>query len=248
MAFEALIFDVDGTLADTEELHRQAFNHAFSQLQLGWVWDRALYRELLRTTGGKERITRYITQLALSPTDRTRALAQVAAIHEAKNRFYGEGVRSGSLSLRDGIERLLDEACAAGLKLAIATTTTADNVDALLTSTLGADGPDRFEVIACGDQVRHKKPAPDIYELALRTLGVEADRAIAFEDSCNGLIAATEAGLWTVVTPTFWTDGEDFAAAGLVLPNLGQVTLDELERLAMPARPNVPGWQPGASR
>lgn len=234
MSIEALIFDVDGTMADTEEAHRTAFNLAFERFSLGWNWSRSEYRELLKTTGGKERMSVYIDQLSLSAADRRRCIELLPEIHAEKTRVYSAVVSDGAVPLRDGVARLLDEALTAGCRLAIASTTTAVNVDALLQSTLGAGGLQMFSVIACGDQVRAKKPAPDIYELALQHLGVEASRAVAFEDSYNGLRSAVSAGLWTVVTPTFWTDGSDFSTAGLVLPHLGD-----------PARaiPGEPGWK-----
>jgi beta-phosphoglucomutase-like phosphatase (HAD superfamily) len=221
MNIQALIFDVDGTLADTEEAHRNAFNAAFEHLQLGWSWSRSEYRDLLRTTGGKERITDYIHSLPLGEAQRRRLIEQVPAIHAEKTKLFGTVVRSGGVPLRIGVARLLQEAFDAGCLLGIATTTTAENVDALLTSNLGERGLDMFNVIACGDQVRDKKPAPDIYRLALNTLGVDADNAVAFEDSVNGLKSAMAAGLWTVVTPTFWTAADNFAGAGIQLPHFG---------------------------
>ena len=254
MSLEALIFDVDGTMADTEEAHRTAFNLAFERARLGWKWGRDDYRELLKTTGGKERLTAYIVQLGLSPGETQRLVARVPDIHAEKTKFYSSVVHDRAVPLREGVERLLDEALAAGLRLAIASTTTAVNVDALLQSTLGVRGLNMFSVIACGDQVRAKKPAPDIYRLALHHLGIAPERAVAFEDSANGLTAAVAAGLWAVVTPTFWTEGSDFSAAGLVLPHLGGpsaplpgepgkqlesaawLTLDELERRCAPPR------------
>lgn len=221
MLLEALIFDVDGTLADTEEAHRTAFNLAFERHRLDWAWDRAAYRELLKVTGGKERIAHYIGTLALSPGERARMLLRVPELHAEKTKFYSSFVADGAVPLRPGVRRLLDEALAAGCKLAIASTTTAVNIDALLQATLGARGLDMFAVIACGDQVRHKKPSPEIYELALRTLETRPEHAVAFEDSEHGLAAAHGAGLWTVVTPTFWTTGSNFSAAGLLLDHLG---------------------------
>ena len=222
MTIHALIFDVDGTMADTEEAHRTAFNLAFERYRLGWVWSRAEYRELLKVTGGKERIEHYIRSLTpIGPTEYKRLLALVPDLHAEKTRFYSSVVSDGAVPLRSGVERLLDEALAAGCRLAIASTTTAVNIDALLQTTLGTRGLEMFSVIACGDQVRAKKPAPDIYQLALQHLGLQAEQAVAFEDSLNGLRAAVAAGLWTVVTPTFWTEGGDFSAAGLVLPELG---------------------------
>lgn len=223
MRLDALIFDVDGTLADTEEAHRTAFNLAFEQLGTGWKWSRTDYRRLLSTTGGKERIARHIASLDLADGERAELIARIPQMHAAKTRFYSSVVRDGAVPLRPGVARLLDEAATTGCRLAIASTTTAVNIDALLHATLGGRALDLFGVIACGDQVAAKKPAPDIYLLALQHLGVRADHAIAFEDSANGLRAATAAGLWTVVTPTYWTEDHNFDEAGLVLPHLGDL-------------------------
>lgn len=221
MGIDALIFDVDGTLADTEEAHRTAFNDAFRHFGLDWVWTQSEYRDLLAVTGGKERLASHVGKLGLPLAETARLLALIPDIHATKTAFYGTRIAGGEVPLRDGIARLLDEALHAGCQLAIATTTTAANVDALLESALGARGADRFSVIGCGDQVAAKKPAPDIYRLVLDALETQPDRAIAFEDSIGGLQSAVGAGLWTVITPTFWTEGGDFSAAGLVLPRLG---------------------------
>ena len=255
MSIEALVFDVDGTLADTEEVHRRAFNLAFEELGLDWRWERAEYRRLLAVTGGKERLGAYIDGLALSASEKKRLHERVPALHAAKTRHYTAIALQGGLALRPGVARLLDEAIGAGLRLAIASTTTAVNIDALLQATLGPGGLSMFDVIACGDQVRAKKPAPDIYRLALDTMGVAPERAIAVEDSANGLRSALAAGLWTLVTPTFWTEGGDFSGAGLVLPSLGDreqpldgepgerlqeaawLGVDELTRLATRVQP-----------
>ena len=230
MSIEALIFDVDGTMADTEEAHRVAFNLAFERYRLGWAWQPAEYRELLKITGGKERMAHYIDHLDVPPQERRRLSMLLPDIHAEKTRFYSSFVADGAVPLRDGVAALLDEALAAGYLLAIASTTTAVNIDALLQSTLGPRGLDMFSAIACGDQVRAKKPAPDIYRLALRGLGMLPEHAIAFEDSPNGLRAATTAGLCTVVTPTFWTEGGDFTAAALLLPGLAGLRLADLLR------------------
>jgi beta-phosphoglucomutase-like phosphatase (HAD superfamily) len=256
MSIEALIFDVDGTMADTEEAHRTAFNLAFERFRLGWTWTREAYRDLLRTTGGKERIAAYIGQLPLSRPERRRLYELVPGIHAEKTRFYSSVVGDGAIPFRDGVLRLLEEGLCAGCRLAIASTTTAVNVDALLQSNLGARGLEMFSVIACGDQVRAKKPSPDIYRLALRHLDLAPERCVAFEDSPNGLRSATAAGVWTVVTPTFWTEGGDFASAGLQLPGLGDpgrplrgepgnhlraaawLTLEEVIEKATPAPPH----------
>jgi HAD superfamily hydrolase (TIGR01509 family) len=223
MSIDALIFDVDGTLADTEEAHRVAFNLAFERQSLGWYWSPAAYRCLLEVTGGKERLCHHIDGLNLAEAERRRLLALVPALHADKTKFYTAMVRDGGVPLRPGVARLMDEALTAGCRLAIASTTSAANVDALLAAALGARGFDLFSVIACGDRVQAKKPAPDIYALALLNLGIGPASAVAIEDSLNGLRSARAAGIWTLVTPTFWSDGADFGDAGLVLPNLGDV-------------------------
>ncbi|MES1161555.1 MAG: HAD-IA family hydrolase [Rhizobacter sp.] len=233
MSIEALIFDVDGTLADTEEAHRVAFNLAFERYRLGWVWQPAEYRELLKITGGKERLAHYIDTLPIAAAERHRLSTMVPDVHAEKTRFYSSFVADGAVPLREGVAALLDDALEAGCKLAIASTTTAVNIDALLESALGSRGLDMFSVIACGDQVRAKKPAPDIYQLALRGLALLPEHAIAFEDSPNGLRAAHAAGLRTVVTPTYWTEGGDFSEAALLLPGLAGLQVDDLiQRLA----------------
>lgn len=218
--FDALIFDVDGTLADTEELHRQAFNEAFFACGVGWRWGPALYAELLRTTGGKERIAAYSSQLQLAAAERARLLRLIPQIHAAKTRLYQEMVAQGHARPRPGVKRLMQEARAVGLQLAIASTTSPENVESLLRSSFGPQVPGWFNVIATGDVVPKKKPAPDIYYLALQKLGVAPQRAIAFEDSQIGVQAARSAGLFTVATPSLWTIGQDFSAADLVLTSL----------------------------
>ncbi len=218
--FDALIFDVDGTLADTEELHRQAFNEAFFACGVGWRWGPALYAELLRTTGGKERIATYISQLQLPAAERGWLLRLIPELHAAKTHLYREMVAQGHARPRPGVKRILLEARAAGLQLAIASTTSPENVDSLLMSSFGPEVPGWFDVIATGDVVPKKKPAPDIYNLALERLGVAPERAIAFEDSQIGVQSARAAGLFTVATPSLWTIGQDFSEADIVLTSL----------------------------
>jgi HAD superfamily hydrolase (TIGR01509 family) len=228
---EALIFDLDGTLADTEETHRQAFNAAFIEFELWWDWSPPRYTELLHISGGKERIAHYIETLGLAPAARARMLELVPALHRTKTRIYTELLEQGKRPFRPGVAKLLHAASEAGLKLAIASTTTSANVDALLRANLAREPQVIFSAIACGDQVRSKKPAPDIYHLVLASLHLSAEACIAFEDSLNGLRAAKAAGLVTVVAPSRWNASDDFSAADLVLPSLEQADVPRLERL-----------------
>lgn len=228
---QALIFDLDGTLADTEETHRQAFNAAFIELGLWWDWSPPLYQRLLAVSGGKERLRHYIGTLGVPAAERERLLQLVSGIHETKTRIYTELLVRGQRPFRPGVPELLRAARAAKLRLAIASTTTSANVSALLQANLGRAPDIAFDVVACGDQVSAKKPAPDIYDLALGSLRLPAEACVAFEDSLNGLRAAKAAGLVTVVTPSRWTAEEDFAGADLVLPSLEGLELARLQKL-----------------
>lgn len=218
MPLEALIFDVDGTLAETEELHRRAFNLAFRDAGLDWIWSQDLYRELLRVTGGKERLRHFVE--AYAPSEAV-SVAQLAAIHATKNAFYAELVAAGALKPRPGVARLIAEARQRGLLLAIATTTSPGNVEALLHASFG--GASWCTFIAAGDCVAAKKPAPDVYNVVLERLGLAAADCIAFEDSANGVIAATRAGIAVVATPSFYSSEDDFSAASVVASDLGEV-------------------------
>jgi probable Rubsico expression protein CbbX len=220
MELRALIFDVDGTLADTEDVHRRAFNAAFVEHGLTWNWGRRVYCNLLQTAGGKERILEFVSRLHLQPAEKERLVALVPALHCSKTIHYGRLLESG-MELRPAVARLLQEAREAGLKLAVATTTTPANVERLVKAACGTYACELFDVIASGDVVMRKKPAPDIYRHALACLELPALACIAFEDSAIGLRAAKEAGLFTVVTPTQWTNLDDFKRADVRLDDLG---------------------------
>jgi HAD superfamily hydrolase (TIGR01509 family) len=211
---------VDGTLADTEEAHRQAFNHAFRAHGLEFRWSREVYRELLQVTGGKERLAAFFERTLTAASERRRLRGLIPWLHATKSALYRERMERGAIPLRAGVRRLMSEARAAGVRLAIASTTSPDNVTALLDVALGSDGLAGFSVIATGDAVPRKKPAPDIYLLALSRLGLTAGHAVALEDSAIGVASAKAAGLFTVATPSDWTRGQDLAAADLVLPSL----------------------------
>ena len=223
MPLDALIFDVDGTLAETEELHRRAFNETFGEFGLDWQWSTADYRILLRTTGGKERIRAHAEAAgAVLDDDFIRDL------HARKTERYGELIASGAIHLRPGIEELMAEAAVSGIRLAIATTTSRPNVDALIRAACGREAQGIFEVIAAGDEVAAKKPAPDVYKLALRRLGLDPSRCIAFEDSANGLKSALAAGIQTIVSPSHYTDGEDFTGARRIVTDYSALSIDEI--------------------
>ncbi len=235
MRLAALIFDVDGTLAETEELHRQAFNSAFAQekihdrapdLKNGWVWDEPLYGALLRTTGGKERIAAYIRDhLGVDPGPYA---SHIESIHRAKTKIYASLVDDGALSLRPGIRELVAEAHRTGVVTAIATTTSRANVDALVRSCFGRDAGEVFSVICAGDEVARKKPAPDVYERALELLSLPASACMAFEDSWNGLTSARAAGLACIASPSRYTQADDLSGASLVVRDFSALSVRDI--------------------
>ncbi len=229
-ALQALIFDVDGTLADTErDGHRVAFNRAFAAADLDWDWSVEKYGELLQVTGGKERIQFYLKTdhpTWLPPSGDTADIpAWAATLHRAKTEHYKQLIADNVVPLRPGVQRLLAESRAQGMRLAIATTTTPANVQALLETALGPDSLSWFEVIAAGDIVPAKKPAPDIYHYTLEKMGLDPAVCLAFEDSHQGWRSSSQAGLKTVITVNDYTRLQDFSQAELVLDHLGEPDL-----------------------
>jgi HAD superfamily hydrolase (TIGR01509 family) len=218
----ALLFDVDGTLADTEEIHRHAFNVAFAGAGLDWVWSRSLYSKLLGVTGGKERIRHFIETYKPTFSRPVDLDAYIADLHAVKTREYIRFLAEEKIPLRPGVKRLLRESMAEGLRLGIATTTSPENIAALLEHSIEPGASAWFDVIAAGNVVPNKKPAPDIFQYALEELGLAATECLAIEDSQNGLQSASQAGLPTFVTVNQYTDKQDFKGALLVVDHLGE--------------------------
>ncbi|HEX6361374.1 MAG TPA: HAD-IA family hydrolase, partial [Albitalea sp.] len=212
---QALIFDVDGTLADTEDAHRAAFNEAFAEAGLDWHWDTPLYTRLLEVSGGKERIAHWwrAQHGDVTVIDAVELADTVQRLHDLKTAAYERRVREGEVRLRPGVPELVRAAHGAGLALAIATTTSPINIAALLRAALGPDWRFLFQVVEDASTAPRKKPDPQVYVQTLQRLGLPATACLAFEDSANGLAAARRAGLATIVTPNDFTRHHDFAGA-----------------------------------
>lgn len=228
---QALIFDVDGTLADTEAAHLAAFNQAFAEEGIGWHWDKALYTRLLDISGGKERMRHFWQQTRgdVLDIDGQGVTQTIAHLHELKTAAYEAMIYSGAVSLRPGVLRLIEQALAAGLKLAIATTTSPVNIAALLRQSVGADWRQHFTAIGDASTSPLKKPHPQVYLHMLHALGLSPAACVAFEDSGNGLRAASAAGIATIITPTGFTAHHDFTGALRVLPDLGETSLAHIQ-------------------
>lgn len=238
MKLEALIFDVDGTLADTELAHLAAFNQAFAQEGIGWQWDVPLYTQLLEVSGGKERMLHYWRQVRPDVTDLGNGVqATVARLHELKTAAYEQAVRDGAVQLRPGVLKLIEAAHAEGLRLAIATTTSAVNIVALLRRAIAPDWQRFFTVVEDASTAPRKKPDPMVYQQTLARLAVPAAACLAFEDSANGLMAARTAKLATIVTPNDFTAHHDFTGALRVLPDLAGVSVAQLREWHAQSQP-----------
>lgn len=223
MTIKAIIFDVDGTIADTEDAHRLSFNKAFAENKLDWNWDVALYDKLLKVTGGKERIKYFVADFLKGYNKPDNFDEFVKHLHAVKTTHYTAMMRAGGVPLRPGIRQLINDARKAGVVLAIATTTSPENVGALLEVGLGKDWGSYFASVGCGDIVPLKKPAPDIYNWVLKEIKLPASDCIALEDSNNGLRSSLAAGIKTFITTNHYTRSQDFSGAAAVFEDLSNL-------------------------
>lgn len=221
---DALIFDCDGVLAETEQHgHLPAFNQAFREFGLPVYWSEEVYAEKLKIGGGKERMAGDLsTEICTDHGHPGRRARQrlLEQLHLRKSRLFQERVRSGELRPRPGVRRLIADAVADGWTVAIASTATESSVRAVLESVAGEELAGKCHVFA-GDIVAHKKPAPDIYLKVVGELRLDPEQCIVIEDSARGCQAAISAGLATVATPSAYTIGQDFTGCARVLPHLG---------------------------
>jgi len=233
---EALIFDCDGVLVDTErDGHRVAFNKALAKKGLGIEWNVPLYGELLKISGGKERMRHYFNENGWPPgvSDQDEFIKE---LHGLKTDLFMQIIESGELPLRSGVARLVDEATSEGVAMAVCSTANERAVNAVVEKLLGPERKANFALILAGDVVTKKKPDPEIYNLARERLGLRGEDCMVIEDSRNGLLAAKRAGMHCVITTSGYTADEDFAEADAVFPELGDppgsyVTLKDLKRI-----------------
>lgn len=228
---QALLWDVDGVLAETErDGHRLAFNQAFEAHGLPWRWSVAHYGTLLTVTGGRERLLHDLLLRSDAPARQAEREALALQVHQTKNRLYADLVRAQGIPLRDGVLALMADCRAQGVRMAITTTTSRANVEVLLRPHLGPAWQDWFAALVCGEDVARKKPDPAVYLLALQRLGMAPRAALAIEDSPAGVAAARAAGVPVVVTRSAYFGSATLDGAMAMGPGLGQRQ----------------GWQPAA--
>lgn len=232
---KALIFDCDGVLVDTErDGHRVAFNLAFQKMGYGFEWDVPLYGELLKIAGGKERMRHYFEGRGW-PADVSEPDAFLKELHKLKTDLFMQIIEGGQLPLRSGVKRLVDEAIADRMPLAVCSTSNERAVTQVIETMLGPERRKKFLILA-GDIVTKKKPDPEIYNLAKERLSLAGNDCVVVEDSRNGLLAAKAAGMKCIVTKSSYTQDEDFTEADAVFPELGdesdvRVTLELLKKI-----------------
>jgi len=217
---KGILFDLDGVVADTEDLHRQAYNLTFEEAGVPVRWTEKDYRDRLLMSGGSKLRTIEI------PAEIVGAESFLKGLYGRKRHFYLELLRTAPLPPRPGVVRLVTQALKAGVLLAAASTCAKEGARAILERVLGDDLTARFKTVKAGDDAKKRKPAPDIYLLAIEGLGVSASRCVAIEDSRHGMLAAKAAGLWTLVTPSQYTRGDDFSEADLVVEDLDRGNID----------------------
>jgi len=231
MILEAVVFDMDGVMAETEgDGHRVAFNQAFQQAGIDAEWDWTAYGELLKISGGKERMKAYFKDQPLPCPDDQRD-AFIAELHKKKTALFTALIQNGKIPLRRGVRRFIESIIAANLKLALATTSNEQSAHGLLTSLLGKEMHDRFDLILAGDIVKKKKPDAEIYRLAAERLQIDPALSFVIEDTANGLQAALAAGFHVCITKSAYSQHEEFTEAAFIVDDLetGEITIEKLD-------------------
>ena len=222
MDLSAVLFDVDGTIAETEDFHRKSFNEAFKEFNLDWFWDEAIYRELINIGGGKERIMYHIKKAWPEMLSYKNLSNYIDSIHKIKNEIYEDYIKDSSIEPRPGIKRLIDELKVNKIKIALVSSTSEINLKNLFKFGLGIDPYSEFDLVAHGDSTKLKKPSSEIYEWALQKLQLPHQACVAIEDSPRGLESSKGATLKTIITPSKLTINEIFKGADLVVSDLGE--------------------------
>jgi HAD superfamily hydrolase (TIGR01509 family) len=220
----AVLWDVDGTLAETERYgHLAAFNQAFSALKVPWRWSDARYGELLAVAGGQERLLHDMQSQPHAPAVGQERQALAERIHGLKNTLYASIVARGGLPLRDGVRELLQDCAHAAVRSGIVTTTSRANVEALLSTHLGRDWKSGFAAVICAEEAPKKKPNPQAYLLALEALRLQPGETVAMEDAPAGVTAAQAAGIPVIVTRSHYFNSSPVTGALAAGPSLGRI-------------------------
>ena len=238
---KAVLFDMDGTMVDTEDKgHRPAFNAAFREFGLPYAWDTETYKSLVSIGGGKERISNFLSGVMPEKAKEKDFKDWVAAIHRKKTELFLEQIRTNQMTPRPGIIRLIDEILKNGIKVGICSTSQEDTVRSIALKALGKERMSRISLLLAGDVVSKKKPDPEIYNLAIERLGIHPDEGLVIEDSRIGLLSSLNAGIKCLVTANTYTEGQDFTGASLVVSCLGDSDGEKPDIVLNPFSIDVP--------
>ena len=222
MKLSAVLFDVDGTIAETEEYHRKSFNESFKEFNLDWFWDEAIYKELINVGGGKERIMYHIKRAWPEMLNYKNLSKYIDSIHKIKNEIFEDFMKDMVIKPRKGVIRLINELKERKIRLAIVSSSSESNILNLFNNALKININEKFDIIAHGDITKNKKPSPEIYEWTLEKMRLPPQSCLAIEDSPRGMESALRANINVVVTPSILTSGEKFDGAKLVVSDLGE--------------------------
>jgi len=222
MLLSAVLFDVDGTISETEDFHRKSFNEAFKEFNLDWFWDEAIYKELINIGDGKERIEYYIKRAWPEMLEYKNLTKYINSIHKVKNEIFKDFIMDCDIKFRPGVVRLINELRENNVRIAIVSSTTQDDLFTLFKNGLNMDPNTTFDLIAHGDCTEKKRPSPEIYEWILEKLRIAPQSCVAIEDSLRGLRSAVNANINVLVTPSIYTKNEDFKEANIVVSSLGE--------------------------
>jgi len=222
MLLSAVLFDVDGTIAETEDFHRKSFNESFREFNLDWFWDEAMYKELINIGGGKERIEHYIKRAWPEMLDYKNLTKYINSIHKVKNEVFEDYILESEIKPRPGVIRLIKELKENNIRIAIVSSNSEKNLHILFKQGLNINPKKTFDLIAHGECTKNKRPSPEIYEWVLEKLRLPPQSCVAIEDSPRGVESAKNANLNILATPSIFTKDEDFSDAKLIVSDLGE--------------------------
>tara|TARA_B100001248_G_C27242029_1_gene389797 strand:- start:32 stop:787 length:756 start_codon:yes stop_codon:yes gene_type:complete len=222
MLLSAVLFDVDGTISETEDFHRKSFNEAFKEFNLDWFWDEAIYKELINIGDGKERIEYYIKRAWPEMLEYKNLTKYINSIHKVKNEIFKDFIMDSGITFRPGVLRLINELRENNIRIAIVSSTTQEDLLTLFKNGLNMDPTSTFDLIAHGGCTENKRPSPEIYEWILEKLRIPPQSCVAIEDSLRGLRSAVNANINVLVTPSLYTKTENFEEANIVVSSLGE--------------------------
>ena len=223
MTLKAVIFGSIGSFSETSRIQLESFNEALSQNGLKHQWDEKEYIEFLKIQGGLNRLKQFF------PKSNPQILEK---IHSDKTRLFQQKLTEGESFLRIGFEAFCEMLLQKNILIGLASTTFLESIDAILKS-LNTISKENFTFIGHQGLTQRQKPDPEIYEMALREMGVKKDEVLAFEDTRLSLMSPIHAGIKTIAIPGELSSGQDFSEATLVIQQYSDLDLEQLNEIML---------------